>query len=290
LEKVFRPSQTRSSMVWGLALLAIIDAPLLLLFFFGFQGHPFFIVFLAAILVLIDGLVFSLGFLGKRMRYKLGEDEFTASLGLSKRRIPYLAIREVKIFQTTLLLRLFGASWPGFHYGLYRARGVGRIWVCSTIMRGDFVLIETVDGKKIAISPEEPESFLDEINARKSRFGTSSPSEAQTFETLTRLVYLQVAMVAAAFFVFLGYLLWIYPSLPEIIPVHFDFYWNPNRWAHKSELFIIAGVAAIFPITNTILAFKFGKYGKELIILLGLIFISVIALFFGIMYFTQSII
>ena len=97
MEKVFRPSQTRSTMVWGLVLLAIIDAPLLLFFFFGFQGPPFFLVILAVILILIDGLVFSLGFLGKRMSYKLGEDEFTVNFGLSKRRIPYSAIRNVQL-------------------------------------------------------------------------------------------------------------------------------------------------------------------------------------------------
>ena len=96
--------------------------------------------------------------------------------------------------------------------------------------------------------------------------------------------------MAAAFFVFLGYLLWIYPSLPEVIPVHFDFNWNPNRWRHKSELYLLAGVAAIFPVINTILALKFGKYGKELMIFLGIVFISMIALFFGIINFIQNII
>ncbi len=277
-------------MVWGLVLLAIIDAPLLLFFFLGFQGPTFSLVILAVILILVDGLVLSLGFLGKRMSYNLGDDEFTVNFGLSKRRIPYSTIRNVQRSQTTLLFRLFGASWPGFHWGLYSAKGVGRVWVYSTRMSGDFVLIEQVNGKKIAVSPENPESFLNEINTQKSRFATSSPSEVKTFEASTKVVYLQVVTVAAAFFVFLGYLLWIYPSLPEIIPVHFDFNWNPNRWAHKSELFIIAGVAAIFPVINTIVALKFGKYGKELVIFLGIIFIFVIALFFGIVYFTQTII
>ena len=276
-------------MVWGLVLLAIIDVPLLF-FFLGFQGPIFSLVILTVILILVSGLVLSLGFLGKRMSYSIGENEFTVNFGLSKRKIPYSTIQNVQLSQTALLLRLFGASWPGLHWGLYSVKDVGRVWVYSTRRSGDFVLIEQVDGKKIAISPENPESFLTEINAKKSRFATSSPSEIKTFETSTRVVYFQVVSVAAAFFVFLGYLLWIYPSLPETIPVHFDLNWSPNRWAHKSELFIIAGIAAIFPAINTIVALKFGKYGKELVIFLGIIFISVIALFFGIIYFTQSII
>ena len=183
-------------------MLAIIDATFLLFFFFGFQGSPFFLVFLIVILILIDGLVFSLGFLGKRMSYTLGDDEFTVNFGLSKRRIPYSVIRNVQLSQTRLLFRLFGASWPGLQWGLYNAKDVGSIWVYSTRIRGDFVLIERVDGKKIAIAPEDPESFLNEINTRKSRFGTSSPSEVRNFEVSIRVVYLQVVVVAAAFFVF----------------------------------------------------------------------------------------
>ena len=291
MEKVFRPSQTRSTVLWSLVLLAIIDAPLLLFFFyFGAQGPSFLLAFLAVIIILIDGLVFSLGFLGRKMSYKLGENEFTVNFGFSKRRIPYSVIRNVSITRTTLILRLFGASWPGFHWGLYKAKDVGRDWVYSTKMSGDFVLVELVDGKKIAVSPENPAGFLSEMDSRKTSFGMSSLSEVKGFKTSSRLVYVQVVVVASAFFVFLGYLLWIYPSLPEIIPVHFDLNLNPNRWAHKSELFIIAGVAAIFPITNTFLSLRFGRYGKELVLFLGVIFTSVIALFFWIVYFTCRIV
>ena len=291
MEKVFKPGQTRNTVLWSLVLLAIIDVPLLLFFFyFGTQGPPFLLVILAVIIILIDGLVFSLGFLSRKMSYKLGENEFTVNFGFSKRRIPYSVIRNVSITRTTLILRLFGASWPGLHWGLYKAKDVGRVWVYSTKMSGDFVLVELVDGKRIAVSPENPADFLGEMDSRKAGFGTSSLSEVKLFETSSRFVYVQVAVVAAAFFVFLGYLLWIYPSLPEIIPVHFDLNWNPNRWAHKSELFIIAGVAAIFPVINAILSLKFGRYGRELLILLGVIFTSVIALFFWIVYFTHSIV
>jgi len=277
-------------MVWSLALLAIINIPLMLLLFLGSQGPAFFFVIMGVIFILIDGLLLSLSFLGKRISYSLGEDDFTVNFGLSKRKIPYSSIRNVQLSQTKLLLRLFGASWPGIHWGLYKANDIGRVWVYSTKMRGNFVLMNLLNGEKIVISPEDPEIFLKAIDAWKSRFGTASPIEAGRFETSTRAVYIQVVTVAAAFVVFLGYLLWIYPSLPEVIPVHFDFNWNPNRWAHKLELLLIAGVAAIFPAVNTFLALKFGRYGKGLVVFLGVIFIFVIALFFGIVYFIQSVV
>jgi len=290
LYKIFKPSHNQNTLIWGLLFLTIIDTPLMLLFFIGSNGPIFFYVIMGAFILLIDGLIISLSILSKKMSYKLGEDDFTVDFGFSKRRIPYTSIDKVQLSHTTLQLRLFGASWPGIHWGLYKAKDIGSVWVYSTKMKGDFILIDLVNRKKIAISPEEPETFLNEINAQKGRFGKSIPSEIEKFEGSKRAIYIQVIAVAFAFLVFLGYLLWLYPSLPEIIPLHFDFNWNPNRWGHKSELFIIAGVAAIFPVINTVLAIKFGRYGRELLIFLGVVFILIITLFFGIVYYTQSMI
>ena len=290
LEKVFRPSQTSSTLVWGLVLLALIDVPLLGFLFFSLQGSIFVLIIVSIILVLVDGLILSLGFLGKKMTYRLGENDFLVNFGLSKRRIPYSAIRNVQIHNTTLLFRLFGASWPGLHWGLYKTKDVGRVWVYSTRMSGEFVLLELVNGKKIAISPENLKVFVNEMEVHTDSFGSAALTDVEYLETSTKIIYFQVATVIGAFLVFLGYLLWIYPSLPEIIPVHFDLNWTPNRWGHKSELFIIAGVASSFPIINTILALKFGRYGKEMLILLGAIFTASMGLFSVIVYFTQSII
>jgi hypothetical protein len=194
----------------------------------------------------------------------------------------------VKVSETTLLLRLFGASWPGLHWGLYTTKNLGKVWVYSTKISGDFVLIELVDGSKIVISPEDSQALSNELDTKRNRFGTAI--HIQTLDSSTnRFVYLQVATVFGAFFVFLGYLLWIYPSLPEIIPVHFDLNMVPNRWGNKSELFLIAGIAAIFPILNSVLVLKFGKYSKTITIFLGLVFVILMLLFLGIVYFTQSL-
>lgn len=288
MDKVFRPAQAKSSFFWGIILLTIIDVPLLVFLLLSYQGFSFLLIIIIVILVFVDGLFLSLSFLGKRMSFRIRQDDFLITLGFSKREIPYSTIKDVKISETTLLIRLFGASWPGFHWGLYRARDIGNIWVYSTKISGEFVIIELVDGKKVAVSPENSKLLFNELDSRKRRFDTTKFVE--DFGPSMRTVYLQVASVAAAFFVFLGYLLWIYPQLPEIIPVHFDFNLIPNRWGHKSELFLIAGIAAIFPIINSILVLKFGKYAKSMMIFLGLIFISVIFLFFGIVYFTQSLI
>jgi len=287
LEKVFRPSQTKSTLVWALILLLLIDVPFFFLLFYSFQGFSVLFAVLLAVFLLVDGLIFSLSFLGKRMCYRIQENNFLVNFGWSNRKIPFSAINDVKLSKTTLLFRLFGASWPGLHWGLYNAKDLGKVWVYSTKMSGEFVLIELVDGKRIVVSPESSILLYNELNSRRNMFGTSTTVES--FVSSKRLVYLQVTSVAGAFFVFLGYLLWIYPTLPETIPVHFDLNMIPNRWGHKSELFIIAGIAAIFPVINSTIVLKFGKYGKALTIFLGIIFILLMALFLGITYFTQSI-
>lgn len=288
MEAVFRPRLTRNTLVWSLILVATIDIPFIAFFIVSSQGPLVLLLILGAIIVLIDGLILTLAILGTRMKFILGEDDLTVHFGLSQRRIPYASISNVRVSPTTLQLRLFGASWPGLHWGLYKAKDIGNVWVYSTKMKGDFDVITLVDGKKVAITPEDPHRFSDAVNARNNLFGTAALSEVEAFDTSKTVVYAQVLTVAAAFIGFLAYVLWIYPSLPEIIPVHFDLHWNPNRWGHKSELFIISGVAAVFPIINTVLALKFGKYSKMLLLFLGVVFTFIIALFAGIVYFTQS--
>ncbi len=268
-------------------MLLAIDVPILILLYFSFQGISILFVALIAVLLIVNGTFLSLSFFAKKMIFTVQDSMFFINFGFSKRKIPYSEIRDVKVTETTLLLRLFGASWPGLHWGLYTTKDLGKVWVYSTKISGDFVLLELVDGSKIVISPEDSQELSNELNAKRKQFGTAT--HIQALDSSKRFVYLQVVAVSGAFFVFLGYLLWIYPNLPEIIPVHFDLNMVPNRWGNKSELFLIAGIAAIFPILNSVLVLKFGKYSKTTTVFLGIIFIILMFLFHGILYFTQSL-
>ena len=68
LEKVFRPNQTKSTLIWALILLLVIDVPFFFLLFSFFQGFSVLFVILVLVLLLVDCLILSLSFLGKRMR------------------------------------------------------------------------------------------------------------------------------------------------------------------------------------------------------------------------------
>jgi hypothetical protein len=246
--------------------------------FFAREGPLILSVSILSISVLIICLILYVTFAGRKMSYELGEEEFKVNFGLMKFKTQYSVIDKVQISPVTLLLRIFGGSWPGLHWGLFQS-DIGRVHVYSTRRKGDFILMSLVDGKKIVLSPEEPENFLDDINNRRKVSLKPDVSDLKLFEVSKKVIYSQVLIVLLAYLLVLAYVQAVYPSLPEVIPVHFDFNWNPNRWAPKTEILIITGVVAIFPVINTILAIKFGKYGRYTLLFLGAIFIAAIALF-----------
>ena len=285
---VFNAGYSKSATTWGIALALVLDIPLILFLILGSQGPILFVVFLGALLAVVPVLLIYFTLAGRTMRYEITKDEFKVNFRPMKLSIPFAFIESVQMVDLALLLRLFGGSWPGLHWGLFKSNK-GNVTVCATKVKGDFVVLKLVDGKKIAITPAEPEAFLEKINVKRSRFGTAPAKDIKVFSSSSKkLIYAQVAVVAAGFFVFLAYFLWVYPSLPEIVPVHFNFSWTPDRWAHKSELFIMAGLAALFPTLNAVFALKFGKYSKGLILFLGVIFVLVEALFLSIIYLIQA--
>jgi len=287
---VFEAAYSRSATVWGIALAVVLDIPLVVFLLLGSQGPILFLVFLCALFAVIPALIIYFTLAGRTMSYELNKDEFRVNFSPMKLKTPYTFIENVEIVNLTLLLRLFGGSWPGLHWGLFKSNK-GNVNVYATRLKGDFVVISLVDGKKIAITPAEPKAFIEKINVERNRFGTATAKDREVFESFSRkLIYAQVAVVAVGFLVFLAYFLWVYPSLPDIVPVHFNFSWVPDRWAHKSELAIMVGLAGLFPTLNAVLALKFGKYTKGLLVFLGAVFVLVEALFFSIIYIIQGLV
>jgi len=74
------------------------------------------------------------------------------------------------------------------------------------------------------------------------------------------------------------------------VPLHFGFDGVPNRFGDKSELLWVAGIAGVFPVINAVLSLKFGKNERGFVILLGVIFVAVIASFFAVTHYTVGLI
>jgi hypothetical protein len=214
------------------------------------------------------------------MNYELSASEFRVNFGLLKKSISYSRVVNAEIVDLKLSLRLFGASLPGVNWGLFRT-SIGNAHVYATKIEGDFIVITLNDGEKIALSPEEPTLFLESMKEKTKLSPTQNIKETEhQNRSFKRLMYAQVLAVSIATIAFLGYFAWVYASLPEIVPVHFGFNGVANRWANKSELLWLAGAAALFPVINAVLALKFGKYERGIVLFLGAVFIAVTVLFF----------
>ena len=278
-------------MISGLVLSAFLAVPFVVLLFLMQRGpEQFFFVFILLFSMVI-GLVLVFTLSGRKLSYEVRSEDFRINFGITKIEVPYRLVNDVQLTPLTLTFRIFGGSWPGLYWGLFRVKDLGNVQVYSTRWRGDFVLISTVDGRKIAISPEEPEKFLADIISKKTIFSTASRTEIkESLGAASRLVYGQVLTVAAAYLIFLGYFFTVYQTLPQIVPIHFDFNWVPDRWADKSELLIIAALAGVFPLLNTILVLKYGRYSKELVLFLGAVFVCIVMLFAAILHVTYNVI
>jgi hypothetical protein len=237
---------------------------------------------MAATFLLLSAFLLYVTLSGRGMSYELGAQELKIGFGLSGIRIPYAAIADAQLCSVSLLLRIFGGSWPGLYWGRFQAEGLGRIRVYSTRPKGNLILISLVNGDRIAISPEKPEQFLESLRPMGDSFGRMQSSDLEGYELPRRALYLQVLIISTLYLAFLGYILWKYPSLPEVIPVHYGPDWKPDRWGHKSELLLLAGVAAVFPAIDAIFVLKFGRYDRSLTIFLGLLLSMVLFVFLGI--------
>lgn len=279
--EVYKIPYSKNTTLAGVALALLVSIPLVLVLTLGGEGPIYYLVTISALLVLLPGFIIYLTLKARNMSYEITKNEIKINF-FTNTSIPFTFIKNVEKINLTLLLRLFGGSWPGLHWGLFKT-SQGNAQVYATKIHGSFILITLIDGKKVAITPAEPEAFLERIFAEQDSFEKATAKMIkQSAAYSKKLVYAQIVIVTGAFLAFLGYLLWVYPSLPETVPMHFSLNWTPDHWAHKSELFIMAALAAVFPAINGVLVLKFGKYEKALIVFLGIVFVLVEILFLSI--------
>jgi uncharacterized membrane protein len=277
--EIFSAHHSGKNKYYNSIFILIIAIPIGIILYLTLEGP---IVFSAVMFTILLGVLFLLTYFALstgNSKYELSTTSLAVNFGLIKKRFDYRLIAKVEIVNLRLLIRLFGASLPGFHWGLFKT-SIGNAHVYATKIEGSFILLTLNDGERIVLSPEEPERFLETIKQRKP-FSDDQTGKETTEETRSakKIAYIQVLAVSAMYIVFLGYFFWVYFQLPQIVPLHFGFDGVANRFGDKLELLWLAGIAAMLPIINAILTLKFGKYERGLVILLGTIFIISIALF-----------
>lgn len=277
--EIFCVHHSGKNKYYNFIFILIIAIPIGIILYLTLEGP---IVFSALMFTILLGVLFLLTYFALstgNSKYELSTTSLAVNFGLIKKLFDYHLIAKAEIVNLRLLLRLFGASLPGFHWGLFKT-SIGNAHVYATKIEGNFILLTLNDGARIVLSPEEPERFLETIKQRKPFSDDQTDKEtAEATRSAKKIAYTQVLAVTAMHIVFLGYFFWVYSQLPQIVPLHFGFDGVANRFGDKLELLWLAGIASMLPIINAVLTLKFGKYERGLVILLGIIFIISVALF-----------
>ena len=279
MSRSFSASKIRNTLPIGIALALILDIPFVAMLIMIWGEKPDALALLIFLLPLtISGFLIYISYIAQRMMYTLGEKDLYVDFPASPLRLRYEEIKEVRKLETSLKFRMFGGSWPGVYWGIFTTSNIGSVQVYATRHVGSFILVDVIDGSRVLLSPEEADEFLEAIREKLITVvplseGFKPPRQSHHF-ALAKVVIVTLAWVSL-----IAYIGYIYPGLPDVIPVHFGLNGVPNRWGSKNELFLLAGIAAIFPAMNAVFTFKFGKYNKELTTFLSFVFLLAIGLF-----------
>jgi hypothetical protein len=163
--QIYKSHHGDKSKWYGLIFIIILAIPIGAVLSLTVEVSLFFSAFMFAILLSVLLLLAYFTFSGGNLKYEVTAKESRVNFGLLKKRIPFTRIVNVEKVNLTLSLRLFGASLPGFHWGLFRT-SIGNVHVYATKTSGDFAVITLDDGEKIALSPEEPDCFLEALKEK----------------------------------------------------------------------------------------------------------------------------
>ncbi len=180
------------------------------------------------------------------MRYTLDRNGLVITCGATKQTVPMNSIRQVIPGAGHVLEgRMHGVRWPGYWLGHGHLAGLGLTLFYATVPLDEQLLLVTPT-LTYAISPADVKAFIRALETRR-QLGIlqrwSQESQQARFATWPIwsdrvghvLLGLGLLLSAGLF----AYLCWRYPSLPSIVPLHFDAAGAVDRSGARSSLFIL---------------------------------------------------
>jgi hypothetical protein len=154
------------------------------------------------------------------------------------------------------VIRRRGLRWPGHERGEGMVPGIGLTQFLSTRPMEDQLLLVT-PGRAFAISPKDPQSFLDGFEARRemgpNRLLEQGVRRAPWLSWTLWTDQTALTLVGAAVVINLGlfaYLCARFPGLDFQLPLHFNRFGDADRIATKMELFALPIIGLIILGTN----------------------------------------
>jgi len=195
------------------------------------------------------------------LSYVVDRNQLTLNWGSIKQIIPMQAIQ--KLCPGTEIngrLHIRGINWPGHHVGKGSVEGLGETLVyCTHVSPKDvtYVMTPTV---AYAISPMDPRAFAAELRIRQHLGPIQTVRQHARRWPWTRWavwhdpwVWLLVALALMVNVLLFAYVLYFYPSLPELIRLHFTPLGEVDRVGMKGEVLTLPGFAAAVWALNAVL-------------------------------------
>jgi len=212
------------------------------------------------------GLLLSLGIIGLlsywlsglvRSSYTLDRNALTISWGGSEQVVPTPDIERVVLGeQLEGRIRFRGIFWPGHWMGYGEVEDFGLTLFYATVPPRQQVYILT-SGLAYGISPEDREGFLHTLDTRIQMGPTQLVEPSSTGPAFLQWEVwrdrLGLGLLTGAFAVVLalfGFLCARFPSLPLLVPLHFDAVGAPDRLGPQGEVFFLPLIGLVILLAN----------------------------------------
>lgn len=226
--------ERQQAIVIGLGVLTALSAPALFVIFRLITAPLSFETFtLGAILLVI--LIGAACFIywtaaAATLTYQFDRNAFTIRWGFIRQVVPLTAITAVTAgTEVTLPRRISGIRWPGYCVGRAMIDGIGPVLFYSTHRRPNELLIVQTADLSFAISPADLSAFLTTIDRAVAQEPDQYVIQRVQYLGPLRLGIwhdrpaLAIALTALLIdLVLFGYVLYFYPSLPDLLPLHFN--------------------------------------------------------------------
>jgi len=207
-------------------------------------------------LVLIGLLAYWLSGL-VRSAYTLDRNAFVITWGASEQVVPTPQIERVVLGEELAgRVRCRGVRWPGHWVGYGEVEGLGPTLFYATVPPRQQIFIVT-PGLAYGISPEDREGFLRTLRTRMQMGAT------QKVELVSRgPAFLQwgfwrdwlglglLGGASVAVLALFGFLAARFPTLPRLLPLHFDALGDPDRLGPQGQVFFIPLIGLVVLLVN----------------------------------------
>jgi hypothetical protein len=160
-----------------------------------------------------------------------------------------------------------GLRFPGHNVGRERSRD-GTTFVSAATAPPEDCLYVRAGTRVYAVSPEEPDAFRRTYEMERAlgplrslRPGLEVPRLLQNLFWRDRLGRTLTAVALLGALILLGLAFWLYPGLPEQVPMHFDQAGQPDRLAPPTDIFYLPLVGFLVLVANSLLGAW--VYGRE---------------------------